>query len=29
MNQTVNNLREGYWEIYHSNGNLVRQVIYI
>jgi uncharacterized protein len=22
MNQTVNGLKEGYWEIYHSNVNL-------
>jgi antitoxin component YwqK of YwqJK toxin-antitoxin module len=29
MNQTVNNLREGYWEEYYSNGKLEKQVIYI
>ena len=29
MNQIVNNLREGYWEEYYSNGKLVRQEIFI
>jgi len=29
MNQTVNVLKEGYWESYHSNGKLKTQEIYI
>ena len=29
MNQTVNRLKEGYWEKYYSNGKLEIQVIYI